>query len=511
MKGFPETLIGAISLSFQRFADRPALWTDSTTYTYRELEAIACGIREKIDHAGCSGGGRIGILTGDDVYTYASLLAIWSAGCAYVPLNAHNPAERNARIIKQAEIDLLLVSKTREVWANVLPDLRDGPAIVDISATPAIAKSLAFDKTKNTDLAYIFFTSGSTGAPKGVPITHGNLNAFMGCLHNSMGYDFSEQDRFLQMFEMTFDLSVMTIFGAWSCGASCHVVPDSGIAYLNILNILDENKITVALMVPSLLAYLQRFFPELSFPSVRLNLFCGEALIQEMVEQWAPCVPNARIENVYGPTEATIFCTSYPWHTTKSADESVNGIVSIGQAMATCETLIIDSQSRICQSGERGELALAGPQIMSGYWANPQKTAEALVSIDVNGQSTTVYRTGDIAYVNENGNLIYCGRLDSQVKIDGHRVELGEIEHFARQYLGRSKVAVIVTKQEPSTEELHLFFVGKESDIDELKNHLRENLPSYMVPRRVTVLADLPLNMNGKIDRPALARSAQHD
>ena len=262
----------------------------------------------------------------------------------------------------------------------------------------------------------------------------------------------------------------------------------------------------LALMGPSVLSYLHRFFGELSLPSMRLNQFCGEALMQGIVSEWAKCVPNARIENVYGPTEATIFCTRYSWTRERADSESVNGIVPIGEAMPGTVTYVIDDEGRPCKDGERGELCLAGDQVMSGYWNDPERTAEAFVNISTGGKNVSAYRTGDIAYVNETGQLIFCGRKDSQVKLDGHRVELGEIEHFAHLFLGAPNAAAILEKDATGIDRLRLFVAGREVDEKSLEDYLKANLPDYMWPHRITFLPELPLNLNGKIDRPALAK-----
>jgi amino acid adenylation domain-containing protein len=499
------SLLQAISANFERLGSNEALWAKGQSYTYADLESVACGIRDLLIECGVSKRDLIGVVTGDDLHTYASLLAVWSLNCAYVPLNIHNPPHRNEKIIRSASLQLVLTSLPEEKRNRCLPDNDGGLKVINSSAADTDRRGLDLPQVESSDLAYLFFTSGSTGTPKGVPITHGNLDAFMITVMNQMGYDFTPDDRFLQMFEMTFDLSVVSIFAPWYCGGCCCVVPDEGIAYMSIARVLTEQDITVAVMVPSLLGYLQRFFDEISIPSMRLNLFCGEALIHDMVSQWSKCVPNSRIENVYGPTEATIWFTYYEWEEARSAEESVNGIVPIGQPMPGCETAIVDDSGGGCAPGERGELTLIGPQVMSGYWQNQEKTAKAFIDVELDEGRSRAYRSGDIAFVNERGNIIYCGRLDSQVKIDGHRVELGEIEHCARDCIGSSKAAVILTEEPGGQATLHLFIAGQNVDIDALQQRLEGDLPAYMRPKHIRVLDDLPVNLNGKIDRPALA------
>jgi D-alanine--poly(phosphoribitol) ligase subunit 1 len=502
---YPSSFLEPIARNAEKYSSRPAFSSGDSVYSYSEFFAIARGIRDRIVELGFEDTKRIGIIAGDSVHTSASILSIWSLGAGFVSLNVHNPVERNARIIEQAELDLVLTSRTSEDWPEYLPQQNGTYNLLHTRDIEPAAKPLTFADTEPSDTAYLFFTSGSTGIPKGVPISHANLSAFMNTFISGMGYDFTPEDRFLQMFALTFDLSVVSTIAPLSVGACCCTIPQEGIAYMNIMDALLKQEVTVALMVPSVLSYLHRFFDELALPSMRLNQFCGEALMQGIVSEWSRCVPNARIENVYGPTEATIFCTRYSWSRERAETESVNGIVPIGEAMPGTQTYVVDDTGTPCKAGERGELCLGGDQVMSGYWKDPVRTAEAFVDISIDGKTVSAYRTGDISYVNENGQLIFCGRKDSQVKLDGHRVELGEVEHFAHLFLGTPNAAAILEKDATGIDKLRLFVAG-EVEEKSLEAYLRDNLPDYMWPHRITFLPALPLNLNGKIDRPALAK-----
>lgn len=501
-----SSFLERIAETSARFAERPAWSCAGRELTYRELFRLAEAIRHGIVKSGHGSTGRIGIVTADDAATYASLLATWSIGAAYVPLNVHNPPDHNERIIEQSGLEVVLSSRPRAEWDGHLPAGSARPEVLATADVEPAARPLTLGSAAPDDLAYLFFTSGSTGTPKGVPISHGNLSAFMDTVLADSKHAFGPADRVLQMFELTFDLSVVSILLPWSVGGCCCVVPEKGIAWMNILRTLSDERVTIALMVPSVLPYMQRFFDEVRFPDLRLSQFCGEALMQEMVAAWSHCVPNAVIENVYGPTEATIYCTRYSWERAQAEAESVNGIVPIGTALPRTTTIVVDSDGRPCADGERGELCLAGDQVMSGYWNDPGRTGEAFVEVPAGGRTLRAYRTGDIAYRNADGNLVYCGRKDSQVKIDGHRVELGEIEHFARKFIDSSAAAVIVRNDVSGVGRLRLYVGGDNIERSELARYLKDNLPAYMQPASITVLPDLPLNLNGKIDRPALAR-----
>jgi D-alanine--poly(phosphoribitol) ligase subunit 1 len=488
--------------------DAPALFTVGQNMSYGELARLVSYLRVQIRESGA--GPRVGILTGDDVLTYGAILAILSEGRAYVPLNAHHPAERHAAIISDADLEVVLTSRSDGALTSAIRQANiEKPSrsirLVQLSMGEVLGMypPVAPDPAS---MAYMLFTSGSTGRPKGVPIHHAQLGAFLEMKMNSGVYDFGPKDRFLQMFELTFDLSVMSFLLPLCIGASVAVMPREGILYMNLIETLEVQQVTVALMVPSVLAYLQPYFDEVNLPSLRWSLFCGEALPHSLALGWSKCAPNAKIENVYGPTEATIYCTRYPWEAAMSQVESENGVVPIGEplpGMFCGIGQIDDPNGTMLPDGVKGELLLWGPQVTSGYWQSIKKTEEAFHSWPHIYTEGLVYRTGDLAYRNPRGQYIYCGRLDNQVKVDGYRVELGEIEHQIREFTGT--LCAVVAVPSGSNFTLHAYIERlEETRLSELKARLAEYLPSYMLPRTYTLMKNLPLNSNGKIDRPVL-------
>ena len=374
---------------------------------------------------------RVGVLTGDDAEVYAAILGVLYTGACYVPINAHHPAGRNAQIIADAKLHVVLaphehaaLSEAAETVGNVEVLYPKAPEAVDLSTLSAPAAS-------PDDLMYLLFTSGSTGRPKGVPLHHRNVTAFFEAMLESGLYDFNSSDRFAQMFELTFDLSVFSTFAPWLVGGTCVVVPEAGIGALKVYETLEDHRCTVALLVPSVLSHLQRYFDEIDLPDMKYSLFCGEALPHHLAEGWSKCVPNARVENNYGPTEATILCTRYVFTPEQSEKEQRNGIVNIGQPLPGME-LLIQNDDKPCGVDEEGELLLVGKQVTSSYWFNAEKTAAAFVFVDHGTRNVPAYRTGDWCVRNAAGNINYLDRIDNQVKIEGYRVELGEIEHHLR-------------------------------------------------------------------------------
>jgi amino acid adenylation domain-containing protein len=493
-------LIESIARAGRDHAGRVALTAVDGSCTYSELHGRVAGIAHEIRRHGA--GARIGVLTGDDIGTYASILAALATGAAYVPLNRKNPAARNRLVVERAELELVLATQP----SRELTELTRAPSSVEVIYTNSIAPSdgLRWNPPAPDDLAYLFFTSGTTGVPKGVPIRHCNLDAFMTAIFEDASYAFGPSDRFLQMFELTFDLSVMSLFAPLAIGASCHVVPDSGIASLQIARILGEREISVALLVPSVLSYLHRYFEELRFPALRHNLFCGEALSHRLTAAWAASVPAAEIRNVYGPTEATIFCTEFKWDVEESAAQSVNDIVPIGRPLAGTSLLILDDAGKLAAPGTQGELCLMGEQLAAGYWRDPERSEAAFISAP--GDGGLAYRTGDLAFVNEQGNYIYCGRSDAQIQVDGHRVELAEVEYYLRMFSDGTAAATAPFRTADGRQEFVAFLESTEDLEARALEYLRSKVPQYMIPRRVISVAAFPLNLNGKVDRGELLR-----
>lgn len=486
-----------------QFPDHPAIVVDERSYTYGEFNGLCLAMATLLKSHNIHKGDRVGIFIEDNVYTYASLLGIVSCGACYVPLNYNNPVERNLGIIADAGIRVLLYTdkeeKARELCVSPGTECRP----LNNRVAPSPGKLDAVDQMPG-DLCYLLFTSGTTGKPKGVPIYHRNLSAFLDMMLESGRYDFNRDDRFLQMFELTFDLSVFSFLVPLSVGASFYPIPRKGIAYLEVADILENREITVALMVPSVINYLKPYFGEIHLPKVKYSLFCGEALYHETLSNWAQCVPSAKIENLYGPTEATVFCLRYEWQRGEPPHPQGKGIVPIGTPMEGMDAFKLQDNS----AEEEGELCLIGEQVTLGYWNNPSKTTEAFGTTQ-NGKK--YYRTGDLCKIDQAGNILYLGRIDNQVKIDGHRVELEEIEFHTRVFCGDKQVVAAVNTSEAGFRSI-LLFIESEKDLKKgLVEYLRKHLPDYMIPKEVITVELFPLNSNGKTDRKALMKKYLQD
>jgi non-ribosomal peptide synthetase component F len=348
------------------------------------------------------------------------------------------------------------------------------------------------------------FTSGSTGKPKGVRISFANLNAFIRDFMAYPGYAFTPADRFLQIYDLSFDASVHCYAVPLTLGASVFTVPPDGIKYLEAYRLMRDFDLTFAKMPPSTLQYLKSYFDQIRLPLLRYCLLGGEAFPAALVEEWEKCIPNALIQNVYGPTEACINCTIYDWNAPGGSKKEHLGTGSIGKAFGSNRTLVVDTEGREATAGKEGELLVAGDQVSPGYWQRPDLDRKAFLELGPDG--ARYYRTGDLVVRDEEGDLLYLGRNDEQVQVRGYRVELGEIEMIAADFLKDSAVVAFGRQGEAGDMEILLAVEsaqGKDLE-DSLKKHLSGHLPPYMLPASILVLPEFPRLVSGKTDRRAL-------
>jgi amino acid adenylation domain-containing protein len=498
-----------IQTAYQRFLsaaaqnpDRTAFVFDNQAYTYFELAQTVTAIQKKLLHFGIPTHGRIAVVLHHDLITYAALIAGWGLGAGYIPISTAYPRSRIQEIIQQSQPDCVISSQFEPDMLTFCAHLSIPIPFLPLTDLQISDIQLLQPSDNPEALAYLLFTSGSTGKPKGVPIFQKQLSAFLSAILDNNNYLFSENDRFLQMFALTFDLSVFCYAVPLAVGAAVYPVnTHTGMTFFNAIDILEEQHITVALQAPSVLTYLQKYFDEIQLPDLRYSLFCGEALPASLVSEWQRCVPNAQIENVYGPTEATIFCTRYiiPKNEPIAA---YNGIVSIGKPLSGTQLFIKKLTKK--NNFESGELILTGAQVTSGYWYNPEKTAQVFEKT-INDEIR--YNTGDECFKDPvSENYFYIGRIDHQLKIDGYRVEPGEIEFHARSFYPRAAVSAVGLTQLNGNTEVHLFIANNNpvNNATDLLDYLRQQLPPYMIPRKVHYIDQMPLNANGKIDRQAL-------
>jgi amino acid adenylation domain-containing protein len=511
--------------SAARFLERPAVLVEDRTLSYKELQEIATCIAATIQaHTGFSKVPLTAVFAYRSPTAFAGILGALLAGNGYVPLNRTFPAERTQVMFERSGCRSIIVDTgslphlgqlldgSREALLVILPD---GPdvgtyreqwprhtflGLKDLESAeswrrPAVAPDA---------IAYLLFTSGSTGIPKGVMVSHRNVTSFLDYMVDR--YEITEQDRLSQMFDMTFDLSVFDMFIAWERGA-CVCCPSQK-TLIKPGKFIRDHELTVWFSVPSTIAFMKQLGmlkPD-CYPSLRLSLFCGEPLPVSSAAAWLKAAPNSTLENLYGPTELTVSCTLYRWDPVRSPDESELGVVPIGYPYPGMNVLVADQNLNEVGPGEEGELLMNGPQMSLGYWNDQEKTEAAFVIPP--GKTDVYYRTGDrVRRPLGQSPLTHLGRTDFQVKVLGHRVELGEIEAIVRKSSGLDGVIAVGWPVTPSgCGGIEVFLEGEAQERDVLRNVAASALPEYMVPRRFHFMSRLPRNVNDKFDRKAMLK-----
>ncbi len=490
---FHDNIIGPIIYSINKFGERNSFHIDNKNFTYADLGKYVSKIRAAIQKTSFHGT-LIGLVTNDDIETYASILAIWLEGYAYVPLHPSHPVERGLEVINLAELDLIIDSSENLVFSIC--------HTIKSKELEYYSSNLSTGNVRDDEIAYILFTSGSTGTPKGVPISRRNIGAFMKAF-NETEIEIGENDRCLQCFDLTFDVSIQSFLVPLTKGACIYTIPHDQIKPTYAHALLEDHKLTMAVMAPSMIRFLKPYFDEIDLPDLKNLILTAEASTLSLVEEWSSCIPNAEIFDFYGPTEGTIYCT-YSKFIRNGVNKHLNGLLTIGRPLNGIEAIIVDDTMELVSANHKGEFCISGDQVTSGYWKNPEKNLESFFEKEINGNTKKYYRTGDLCYFDHEGDIMYSGRIDYQVKIQGYRIELGEIEYHARNFLDGQNAVAVAYENGFGNNEIALFIEGIFDMQDDIKNYLKSKLPSYMIPSRIIREEVFPINNNDKVDRNVL-------
>jgi len=529
----PYLLHRLLTEAAARQPQRPAVASDGCLLTYQELDRLSNKMARALLRLGVVPGDRVGVLAPKSAAAVIGIYGALKVGACYVPLDPKAPAGRLSHIVRDSGAAVIVADQARTPQAATLVGAVPRPRGVVVAGVPgreeaavapaqvavivpshAVAGESAEPLAEGaieTDLAYILYTSGSTGAPKGVMISHRNSLAFVEWAAAAAGL--SEQDRVCSPAPLHFDLSVFDIFSTCQAAACLTVLPNGTATFpVSIARWLEAERISVWYSVPSVLALLAHYgnLRQLDLSGLRTVIFAGEVFPPKHLARLMAELPHARYLNWYGPTETNV-CTAFE----VPAGGADARPAPIGKACANTEVFAVTSEGRrVSRPGEVGELYVRGPSLMRGYWGQPAKTSEVLIRNPFRTEyDELVYRTGDLVTLEPTGDYSYLGRRDSMVKIRGYRVELGEVEATLYRHPAIREVAVLPVPDELLGSRLRAVVTADGAGNltrEDVLDHCRQWLPGYMVPDVVEFRETLPRTSTGKVDRVGLAQE-QHE
>ncbi len=479
-----------------------ALVSGKQCINYRTLQERSNQLARILIRRGCGPGDRVGLLMPKSMEAIVGMLGVLKAGAIYVPMDTKSPVARLTKIVDACEPTLILAARKDELFDQLLQSVDRQPLAMLFSWNSLASENIdpLPPLVSADEPAHILFTSGSTGTPKGVIITHNNVMHFLQWARHyfAAGAD----DRHSCHPPLHFDLSTFDIFGTFFAGAQLHLVPEqANLLPRTLAEFIRNSDLTQWFSVPSALKFMAQFdaVKQNDFPRLRRLLWCGEALPTPTLQYWMRRLPHVEFTNLYGPTEATIASSYY---TVPEIPPNENDPIPIGAPCEGESLMVLDEQLQPVAPEEVGDLYISGVGLSPGYWNDQEKTARAFLTSPAGER---IYRTGDLARIGPGGLFYLLGRSDSQIKSRGYRIELGEIESalYTLQEI-RECAVVAVDSGEFDGKTICCAYVSTGGKIDTayLRERLSALLPSYMLPARWMQCETLPLNGNGKIDRP---------
>jgi amino acid adenylation domain-containing protein len=505
--------------------ERVAVIAGQVSITYGELDQWSDRLAAVLAARGVKRGDRVGIFLPKSIGAVVAMHGIMKAGAAYVPIDPASPPARAAYILENCGIQVLVSSgRSSVVLARTLQ--HHGPVKHVVLADEAeVQGTVAATVTRwtdvlasrdeapavhpvETDLAYILYTSGSTGAPKGVMISHRNALTFVDWAQAEIGV--TAGDRLSSHAPLHFDLSIFDFFVAFKAGASVNIVPEGLSSFpFRLAEWIDRERISVWYSVPTILSLLVRSgdLARLRFENLRTIIFAGEVFPVKYLRDLMTAIPRAAYYNFYGPTETNVI-TSYRVPVLE-VDRSVP--IPIGKPCGNMEVFALDDGGAVVtRAGDTGELYARGPCVACGYWGDADKTARHFVEGPLpRGFRETVYCTGDIVALDDEGNYLFLGRRDNMVKSRGYRIELGEVETALYRHKRVREAAVFAVPDPNLGNRLIAVVVADEGEhmtTAELQEFCTQFIPRYMVPEAIEFRDTLPKTSTGKVDRVSLAR-----
>lgn len=475
--------------------DNIALIYNDKRYTYKELNSIVNKFARFLKEKNVMQNDIIGVYMNKNTWFIISILAIQKLGAAYLPMHPDYPEDRVNFILKDSNSKLLITDQIISTTTEVICY----PEKLNLSVYSDLNLNINFS---SNNLCYVIYTSGSTGNPKGVMLTHYNLINFIYNFNDCFTNKFSPEDNCLSVTNISFDVSVCEIYTPLLSGASLVIFPRNTLTDIHILcDILESEHITFLYIPPNLLLDVFNFLKSNNYKFYVDKLLVGvESIKNSTLNKLLSLNDNLEIINGYGPTETTICTTFYTYKYNK--DEAK--IVPIGYPLKNNDIFILNRFNNLQPIGALGELCVFGKNVSKGYINNSEITKKSFVNI-AKYDNKLFYKTGDIAYWNENGYLNFIGRQDSQIKFRGHRIELNEINNSIKN-INKVNNSITLFKKINNLPAIccYVSLFDKSINSDYIKNHLEQSLPYYMIPNHIIILDDLPINKNGKIDKNKL-------
>ena len=495
-------LMGRFNEVVEMRGDAIALKDRTMFYTYSDLKTVADRVGSNLLDMGVKRGDRVGIYMNRSLDTVISILGILSMGGAYVPLDPSHPDERNTYILDDAGCNVLIVNgEGLDGFGCVqIYDLKNSDVGISLRGAVGTVRDGEIDGIDN--LAYLIYTSGTTGKPKGTLLGDAGVLNLADWMRDE--WQVGEGDVVLQFATYSFDASVMDTFGALLNGSTLYLLEDDARKDPGYFaEVIERERVTVVPVLPTVFFnQLNHFVSEDSFDRVRVLGVGGEALPFEMANKFKSRFGETRLFNLYGPTEITVVATAYEF--TGDEREGDFGTVPIGRDLSGISSIVVDENGKVIMDvGSVGELLIGAVGISYGYLNNVEKTAEVFVDGREFGVEATLYRSGDIVKILSDGVYEFVDRKDLQVKVRGHRIEIGEIESKMMAVDGIRDAVVVLDK---SSEELVGFYTSFDGESFDWLN-VSMDLPSYMIPGRFERLEDIPMTPTGKVDRKGLSSS----
>lgn len=483
---------------------RLAVVCDGEKLTYKELDEMSDSMATYLINEFGQDKSPIVIYGNKDNLILVLMIAALKSGRAYVPLDVTFPIERVKQVINEVDAKVV-INFTEETLENSYSQ-NDIIDIINNLKGEFVSRE---NWVKDDENAYILFTSGSTGKPKGVQISKNNLDSFNDWFGKYMNLDDNE-DVIMNQVSYSFDVSVIPIYLGLIYGKTLNSLSKKTLEDFRLLfNNLKESNIKEWVSTPALaeMCIRDENFNSDLMPNLRTFFFAGEVLSKKLVKELMERFKGVRIINGYGPTEGTVLLSAIDVTEEMLEDERS---IPIGYPLEGGILKIVDNNNNEVKDGEKGELLALSKSISKGYFNNEEMTNKVFFTEVVNGQILRGYRTGDMAYY-DNGILYYCGRKDFQIKLNGFRIEIEDIENNLRKVSNISNCVVLPVYKDEKISHLASFVTLKEDNgLSSLKNsiiikdELKKYIPSYMIPRNIKVIKEFPINTNGKIDRKKL-------